>query len=337
MQVMKGVSFLNWHCSAVSTDATVLVSGPPRSGTSLVAATLHAAGLHMGYGLNDAVYEDLVVAGLIAATVPRLQRLRLAGAARRYWRLGLRGVNVGALRHEIGRRNDLFHQWGLKRPNLVLSLGDEGIRLFRSPKLIIILRDPLVIAERIKLAEGMSAVDAINYVRWSTSAHLKAICRINCPVMLVSYDHAMGDQQKFRELLFAFCGLDIRAADDDRIRTAVENANHRYRSFAAAPIAGFIGSYSNGVLSGWCRIPGSLERATLQILVDGRHLLLTVADEFRADLAAVGLSDGRLGFAVDLTPYALSESSLIQAVVYSSGDELINSGRTLRDLSLLTR
>jgi hypothetical protein len=73
---------------------TIVVTGVARSGTSLVASVLKAAGLHMGDFLHDVVQEDAQMLEIV------------------------RSRDTALLRTLIQQRNAQHPRWGFKVPNL---------------------------------------------------------------------------------------------------------------------------------------------------------------------------------------------------------------------------
>ena len=95
-----------------SSNRTILVTGIARSGTSMVAAVLRAAGLHMGDFVHDVVHED-----------GQMQEI-------------LQSRDTAMLRRLIGQRNTQHKQWGFKLPSLHTLMRHDEVGLFRNPHLI---------------------------------------------------------------------------------------------------------------------------------------------------------------------------------------------------------
>lgn len=320
----------------VPPDATVIVSGPPRSGTSLAAAALHAAGLWIGDPVDRAVFEDLEFNDLSEPQATPRERLRWALADRATWRLAARGIDVARLRGRIAARDARFPRWGFKRPNIVpLLAGDPSLSLFRNPRLVMVFRDPIGLAERVAIAEGMRYHNALYYTRRYTSANLRAAYRSRVPTLLVSYEKANADRERFLDALFAFCGLAVPREAYGPILEQLTSAGAEYLRLAAAPNRGYIDGYVGGVLVGWCRMPGIAEPQAIDIYADEVKVASVIADGFSMDLKVAGFGDGRHRFAVPLEHLGLADSCRIRAVMPGANIEIEKSGLTLGALRTL--
>ena len=105
-------------------EKTLLVTGLARSGTSMLAALLQAAGVWLGDHVYDPINEDAEIA----------QMLRARDFAR-----------LDAL---IERQNARTPVWGFKMPDLHQFLQHGELQRFRNPQLIVMSRDPVAVAVR---------------------------------------------------------------------------------------------------------------------------------------------------------------------------------------------
>lgn len=332
---MKPVGCVRLNASedSVPPDATIIVSGPPRSGTSLAAAALHAAGLWLGDNMDHAVFEDMEFAGPVEPKVALSLRVGAAMRHRGQWRAALRGLDVDALKHLVAARNARFTKWGFKRPNMVPLLGsDRGLTLFRQPRLVLVFRDPVAFAERISIAEGMRFHNALYYARRYVSANLWAARHTNVPTLLVSYEKANAHREVFFDQLFGFCGLAIAREAYADIDAFIDTAGKEYLRLAAGPNRGYIDGYREGVLLGWCRTPGRSAPERVEIYADGVKVASVCADEFSADLHKAGFGDGRHRFSVPLDHLALPDACRVRAVIAGTNVDIENSGLSLGEL-----
>lgn len=161
----------------------IIVSGLPRSGTSMCAHVLHEAGVPMGGSeMNHVVFEDQHILSMIS----RGDTVSLAAAV--------------ATRHPS--------LWGFKAPGLFQSPAwthpmQNAIPLKRY---VLMVRDPVAVAVRSGMAEGrdvrsevLSAgaelVRCLDFAMWQT-----------CPVLLVSYEKALAKPLQFIWSLLDFVG-----------------------------------------------------------------------------------------------------------------------------------
>jgi hypothetical protein len=222
--------FLNCEPGESSPNCTVVISGPPRSGTSLIAAMLRAAGLWLGDLPSADSHEDVDFALSFEPPAQRTRRLSVAAANLDHPLLALRGVDVRTLRSKIEIRNSRWQKWGFKRPNALLTLRDPGLAMFREPRVIMTLRDPLAIAQRIVVAHPFVPIDdALRIARNMTNANLKVVLKIKAPTLLLSYDKVYADRDLLLATLCDFCGLDVPAGGFQNIARYVEDAHSEYQ------------------------------------------------------------------------------------------------------------
>ena len=200
---------------------TVIVSGAPRSGTSLIAAMLRACGLWIGDLASNDTQED----GDIASAIERGRAAIFSNPL--HLRLAWRGVDVGLLKQKIDLRDATFQKWGFKRPRALAALGRHGLSLFRSPRVIMPLRDPLPIARwAIKEQPDMSLDYALRMACRATDANLKVAINLAVPVMLISYEKVLFDRAGLLKALCDFCALD--AAPASQIESLLCQAHANY-------------------------------------------------------------------------------------------------------------
>jgi len=328
-----GTIYLNCASGDVPAESTIIISGPPRSGTSMVAAVAKAGGLWLGDQQDQAFFEDWELGGAIEPH-PRLShRMRILARNLRHPFLASRGVDVRTLQTLIASRNARFPKWGFKRPNIAIYLGSGGFDLFRNPRLIVILRDPVAMAERIVLAHRSPIKGALGSARRHLHANMLAIRALKIPTLLLSYEKAAADRDSLFTSVFEFCGIACPRDRYDRIEQFVKTAGAEYRRFSRGEICGYVEGYRNGVLVGWCRIPGKDEPVSVDIFVDNRKIATVRADVYRTDLHALHYGQGRHGYRAVLPRAGLPLDATVRAFIAGTDNELENSGRRLADLT----
>ena len=196
-------------------DRTLVVLGPPRSGTSLVAGLLHQAGVHLGSKVLTepqghaprGLYEDdkvlklndliLVAASGSRTLPPPVQNFRLAD---------FRATIDGLVRFEQRE------VWGLKDPALCLTLmlWEAALEAVR-PRFVVCHRNTFSIARSLlrwlpSLSQGVWL--AGEYV--ARAAHMLGV-RPEWPVLHVSYEEMLSDPQGQAARLARFAELDMPA------------------------------------------------------------------------------------------------------------------------------
>lgn len=308
---------------------TVIVSGAARSGTSMVAAALDAAGVWLGDHLDGASFEDVDLAYAAERPLPLYRRPLRALRERGHWRSALKGLDTTVLAAAIARRDARHATWGFKRPNIVQRLGSDGLSLFRQPRLVLCLRDPVALAQRSVIAEGVGLDEALRNARRQVDDAMRFAQSTEHPTLLVSFEKAKLDRDGFLGELFDFCGLSVDPSRYPAINAMVDRAGEKYSRLAAAPTIGFLDKPLGWSLSGWCAAPGSIGPDAVDILADGIKLVTTQANRFRPDLVITGCRTAYRGFQVDLHALGLKGSEIIEVVLSGSTFRLHDSGYRL--------
>lgn len=190
-QLNHGIIPLGDDGASGADEATIVVTGIARSGTSMVASVLRSAGLTMGDALHAVVEED---AEMLAV---------------------LQSGHDGLLRDLIRGRDARWPRWGFKIPNLHAYLLAERMRWFRRPRLVVIYRDPVAVAVAVAvrnvLLERFDAKEQLTLTGHALTALTSFITRAGCPTLLVSYEKAITAPDDFLGSLLAFCGLPVPA------------------------------------------------------------------------------------------------------------------------------
>ncbi len=193
-------------------ERTIIISGIARGGTSMAAQVVREAGIQLGDTADPVVHEDIEV----AEAVTHLRRAQLRGL--------------------IGRRNRQHAIWGFKLPNLHERLTPWDMALFRNPHIILMVRDPVAVAQRnvvsmygdprTKVSEAFRDLDRL----WQFAR------RLSVPVLLLSYEKAVARPDVAVAMIADFCGVDASDSSllsPDLIRP--ENEPYRRATALAGP------------------------------------------------------------------------------------------------------
>ncbi len=285
-----------------------------------------AAGLWLGDLRQEAVFEDQDIAHSIEPHQMPLSRMAIAVRNLHRPGLALRGVDVRALEAKIALRNARFPKWGFKRPNIVPILGASGFDLFRNPRLIVTLRDPAAIAERIILAKEKLVTNALETASRALAENVSAIGRLAIPIMVVSHEKASLNAAGLFSEICDFCGLAQPQTGYAGVKAFVDTAQQEYQRLAAGTIHGYVERYADGALVGWCRLPGEERPVDIDVYVGDAVMARARADVFRRDV-------GHHSYRVPLEASAVPADSRIRVVISGTGIELENSGQRFADLS----
>ena len=287
--------FATWNTGvACPPERTLLVTGLARSGTSMLAGLLHGAGLPMGPTTDDVVFEDVELAEAIESGRP-----------------------YGTL---VRQRDAASPVWGMKRPQLFQTL--QNLAAFRAPRLVVVTRDPLAIAQRRQAAESLVELDVLGCARQTSDLLAWAFAQA-CPLLLISYEKAIRHPQRLVRALFEFAGID---ADQAGLAGCVVPESRRYRERTLRRYQGYVDCIDEtGTLHGWaCDKSAPGMTLTLDVFVDGVAVGQTQANRARPDLLSAGLEHGAYGFALTLP--SLGRAATVEVRVANTTHSLTGSG-----------
>lgn len=286
---------------------TLIVTGPHRSGTSLVAAMLQRAGIFIGNETNDIVYED-----------EELDRILHSGDA-------------AALRRIISERDAAYRIWGFKIPMLCRDLPREHLAWFTNPHLIVTFRDPVAMAVRTAVSEYQDPIRSLRQAVADQNAVFAYIDTVDCPALLLSYEKALMMPDQFVDAVARFCGLRLDAGIRSGLLSIVEPGRERYLAGARRRFEGTVERIQGDALHGWCWLTQSEQPVTLEVLADDRLVTRVIADVARGDLRLAGIGDGRHGFMIPLQAITVGHDAVIRIRVAGHGVEVPNSGKRLHE------
>jgi len=292
-------------------EKTLLVTGLARSGTSMLAALLQAAGIWLGDHVYDPINEDAEIT----------QMLRARDFAR-----------LDAL---IDRQNARTPVWGFKMPDLHQFLQHDELGRFRNPQLIVMSRDPVAVAVRNALSEQVDGTQAL--IETTSAMHSLAhfVRASHLPYLFLSYEKALIFPRVFIDNVLNFCGIAATAAKRDELLRHVQPNRTQYVLTAKRIFEGHLEGVLDGRLYGWARHMGNLTPVLLDLLIDDKLVTTFSASEFRDDLLAANLGNGNHAFFLDVADFAIAENSVIRIRINRRTFELANSGLSFAALKTL--
>jgi hypothetical protein len=292
-------------------EKTLLITGLARSGTSMLAALLQAAGVWLGDHVYEPINEDAEITQMVRARdLSRLDAL-------------------------IERQNAKVPVWGFKMPDLHQYLQHDELTRFRNPHLIVIFRDPVAVAARNALSEQVDGSQAIVEATSAMHSLTQFVRASHLPFLFVSYEKALVFPRAFIDNVLSYCGIALDDVRRDDLLRHVQPNRSQYVLTANRTFQGHLEGVLDGRLYGWARHVGDLTPVQLDLLVDDRLAATFPAGEFREDLLAANLGNGNHAFFLDLADLAVSDSSVIRVRVSGRTFELANSGRPLAELKAL--
>jgi len=288
--------------------STFIVTGVARGGTSMVAQILLRLGVFMGERHDAVVVEDVDILDC------------------------LQSRDIGRFNELIANRNAKFSRWGFKLPNLHDYLPCEDLARFRNPRLIVVFRDPLAIAIRNNLSMSRELSAAVREAAADVGRVAAYAFAASAPALLISYEKALLNPEVLVEALSKFCGLSPDEESSLEAITMVEANRPTYIKATRMIIRGCIDEVKSQILRGWCSYQTSPATVTVDVLADHVSLGKFPANEFRGDLVAAGIHQGKHAFNIDLSKFDLPPETIISVCPAGTIFNLRRSGKTLAEL-----
>jgi len=262
-------------------EKTIVITGPSRSGTTMMAQIVKTLGIHLGDAVDVNLLEDIEI------------------------RNASKSGDIDALKRILAERNTANTVWGWKFPGSLEHLAGFASQL-RNPYFIFTFRDPIATTVRNQIyeSEDLNLIDtvddALNYMKLAT----QWIREHQHPAVGVSYEKALLNPEHLVEMTTEFLGIDATEAQKFEAIQQVQLGNTRYLSSELwKSHLGFIDSVADGQLQGWAHLTDSDDPAKLEVRINLRKVAEVEAKTFRADLKENGMGSGHCGFSFDINPY----------------------------------
>ncbi len=301
--VNNGLEVLNAEQLSSQPPVAIVVLGAARGGTSAVAACLDALGISMGRGALPPVYEDLELA------------------------LAIEEGREADARALIDERSTVS-PWGYKRPGFSRYLPHYHAAL-GNVRYIAVFRDPLATALRAQLS---SEADLLGTMRRTLDEYRRSqqfLRESGAPALLVSYEKLLENPAGFVDALADFCGCP--EADRERAVASIEASPARYLDHTRNNKSrGRLDIVERRRVRGWAQYLTHRRQAEVAIEVNGQEVARLPADQYREDLAEMGISaDGRCAFDLELQE-PLQPGDTVRAFVTGDPFDIMNSPLTFR-------
>lgn len=201
---MKNEGFYILNPQAPDLQATYLVSGIGRSGTTMVSRILCSFNIPMSLDrVSHKTNEDL-----------DFREVVLTRDYNKYQALVL-------------ERNKRFKRWGFKSPAARADLL-KWTSFLRNPRVIFIFRDLLAVALRQSMYDKRTICSSLEVIANGYRKSLAKIFECNCPVFLMSYEKALAHPKEMYENLSTFCGVSHSSFNSALIKSVINNGDQRY-------------------------------------------------------------------------------------------------------------
>lgn len=182
-------------------ERTIVATGTPRGGTTMLAECLGLLGVPMGVQIPAAEsqfnLEDREFQALLHMEAPG-------------------EVDLAALRALIARRNADHAVWGFKLPMALNSLPLLEQEL-RNPQFIMVFRDVVAISSREVVSVGLDAIHAMRRALVWQERMLDFVESSGARCLLLSYEKALQFPDIMIGLLASWCGLEL---PEERLKQA---------------------------------------------------------------------------------------------------------------------
>jgi len=196
-------------------ERTIVITGTPRGGTTMVAECLRTLGLPLGvtgpatgaqFNLEDPEFQTLL------------------------GRESPGEIDLQSLRALALRRNLEHRVWGFKLPMALNSLPILEQEL-RGPQFIMIFRDPIAVSSREVVAVGIEAVDAMRRTLIWQERMISFVESSSARCLLLSYEKALQFPEITAGMLASWCGLE---ASTERLNQAAATIEANRTSYLTA-------------------------------------------------------------------------------------------------------
>lgn len=303
-EATTNVGMVAVHMSPCPDESTIIVTGPARSGTSMISAMLIELGLFMGSKIDGAVYEDNEIGRALEAG------------------------DFAAIAEISAQRTQKFGRWGFKRP-LAHRAMSQLFDICPNPRLIILFRDILAIAIRNNIAVQSDVLGAAEKAASEYGNILQSLSELPYPALLLSYEKCLAFPDRLVSQLIEFSGL---SPSEDQIGAAlalIEPGRPEYTRAARLKYQGRLDKVFGQLMIGWVYTPDApSHRPNVVLYLDGKEVSQAAANIYRSDLELKTGSEGRCAFQLKV-PAGLSGNELVEVRVQNSLIAIPGSGQPL--------
>lgn len=231
--VNTGIRSVGDADALAANEKTLIVVGPGRGGTSLVAGTLHHLGVFMGDGSEPPVFEDRRLAGPCQSNRPG----KVAAIMREY--------------------DDAHSIWGYKRPSIIDHF-DIVHEHARNPVYLFIFKDVFSIANRNAISMQFDVLKGLRMAQRAYGKIIDFIAEREPNGLLFSYDRIMRDEAEFVDTLTQL--LPTESTTDTNRAAALQfiepNPTAYLERTRVTRAIGAIDTFDVRAISGWCAYDG---------------------------------------------------------------------------------
>lgn len=268
--------FRHHDTGSATAPRTLVVVGTERSGTTMIAQSLHRLGLFMGEGLGPTCEDADFYRAFYpnGSAVPKPDLVRLVSLAR--------------------SRDREHERWGFKVPSALCAALFPSLR---EPLIIAVYRDPVAAARRLSRAQFLPPEKCLAYIMSNAALLQRQLRGLDVPQLVVSYEKALLDPSGFIDTLLTTLGLAVTPETRAQTVAGIQPSPEAY--IDATRETRIIGTLdrAGSTVEGWVWDRLAPERRLIvEVRLDGRAIISGAADRYRADLREAGFGDGCYGF-----------------------------------------
>jgi len=295
----------------MNNNKAIIIVGINRGGTSAVASSLNALGVHLGDASAAPIFEDK----------------KLSNAFRgKDWKKLKQIADEYVLEHGVyaWKLPDTRHQ--LKK--LEKLLGDV--------RFIFVFRDICAISLRKQKALDVDALKSMSESIRSYDKIIKFASKSSSDHLLLSYEKILTAPESYATSLLEFIGFETSSENIKKITDVIAISPKEYNVWAdklrqkndldsVHGISGQLHRVDTDVVVGWAKWIKSDEKMKLTLLVNDEEVSTFTADQFQQHLINTGFSkSGNRGYRIKMPP-GLENGTKVSVVESSSGAHLVGS------------
>jgi len=291
-----------------ASSSPILILGPARSATSMLAGALHKLGCHCGDGAVDPTFEDT----RIRKAINDDDWKEVAAIASTYTR----------------QHSDWFFKWTVPgREPFECTVLQKLYCALGKPQVFVTYKDIFSIANRNRIS---TSSDIFAALRRATASYetIRRFLEMETPdALLVSTEKALHNKSLLIENLIQHSRLTPTKDQHQAALDFVEPNPWKYLVMTRSDLCiGYVAPIEHGTVKGWAKYKVGDADANVILTIDEKEIATTKANIYRKDLQQAGHRDGKCAFQFDdIDLDNLISGSVVSVRVEGDSQDLSNS------------
>jgi len=291
-----------------ATNCPILIIGPARSATSMLAGALYKLGSYSGDGAVDPTFEDT-----------RIRKAINEGN----WQ------EVSAIASAYNaQHSNWFFKWTVPgREPFECTVLQDLYRALGKPKVFVTYKDTFSIANRNRISASSDIFPALRRASASYET-IRRFLEIETPdALLVSTEKALHNKSLLIEKLTQQSALTPTKKQHQAALDFVEPNPWKYLVMTRSDLCiGYVAPIEHGTVKGWAKFKAGDADANVVLTINEKEVATTKANIFRKDLQQAGHRDGKCAFQFDdINLDNLISGSVVSVRVEGDSQDLSNS------------